>query len=129
MFDLVNDIDSYPQFLPWCRHAEIDEVGQDWVLATIHIAKAGVHQSFTTRNRLVRPERIELELVKGPFSHLYGVWRFQPLSAQACKVSFELEFLFSNLVLEKVVGPVFNHIVNTLLDAFVKQADARYAQS
>lgn len=127
MFELVNDIESYPVFLPWCRSARVLAREGDEVHATIEIAKGRVRKTFETRNRLQRPERIELRLVEGPFSRLHGVWLFQPLRGDACKVSLDLEFDFSSLLMRATVGPVFNRIADTMVDSFCKRADRVYA--
>lgn len=127
MFELVNDIESYPMFLPWCRSARVLAREGDEVRAAIEIAKGRVQKTFETRNRLQRPERIELQLVKGPFSKLHGVWLFQPLREDACKVSLDLEFDFANLLMRATVGPVFNRIADTMVDSFCKRAERVYA--
>lgn len=128
MFDLVNDLESYPEFLPWCKSVSIEEQTEDILQGSIQMSKAGINKTFTTRNHLQRPERIDLQLVNGPFKKLEGYWQFKALSEDACKVSLQLEFTFDNALLEKVVGPVFKQIANTLLDAFVKRADGLYGQ-
>lgn len=130
MFDLVNDVDAYPEFLPWCKSAAINEEGeQDGVryrIATIEVAKGGISRSFTTRNVLERPRRLQLELVDGPFRHLVGDWRFEPLDENACKVELQLTFEFSSGLMTLVFGPVFNQIGETMLDAFVRRARAQH---
>lgn len=126
MFELVNDIESYPVFLPWCRSARVIAREGDEVRAAIEIAKGRVQKTFETLNRLQRPERIELQLVEGPFSRLHGVWLFQPLRENACKVSLNLEFDFSSLLMRATVGPVFNRIADTMVDSFCKRADRVY---
>lgn len=126
MFDLVNDIDAYPQFLPWCRSAGIVRQSADDLDARIEIAKGRVHKSFTTRNLLHYPERIDLQLLDGPFSRLQGSWQFQPLRDDACKVSLRLEFEFSNALLRAAIGPIFNYIADTMVDSFCKRARQVY---
>ena len=126
MFDLVNDVASYPQFLPWCSGAEVLEQSEHELKGRLDLAKAGIKQSFTTLNKLNRPESIDINLVEGPFSKLNGRWEFQALSDNACKVSLRLEFDFLNAMLRAVVGPVFNHIANTMLESFVKRASEIY---
>ena len=126
MFDLVNDIDRYPDFLPWCGGAEILNQSDTEIEATVHIAKAGIKQAFTTRNTLERPGLIKMDLVNGPFKSLAGTWKFTVLSEKACKVELDLEFEFSTSVLEKLIGVVFNQIANSMLDAFVKRANQQY---
>jgi len=124
MFDLVNDVDSYPEFLPWCRAARVEEEGEGFRVASIDIAKGGVSRSFTTRNALDRPRSLRLELVNGPFRHLEGEWRFDALSEAACKVELHLRFEFASSIMNLVFGPVFNQIGETMLDAFVRRAKA-----
>ena len=122
MYTLVNDIENYPQFLPWCRSTRVVLCGQDELRATIEMAKGAVHKTFTTRNRM-QPERmIHIRLLEGPFQHLDGCWRFEPLRADACKVSLDMEFEFSSTLLRKVIEPVFKQIASSLVDAFCKRA-------
>ncbi|HEY5718594.1 MAG TPA: type II toxin-antitoxin system RatA family toxin [Motiliproteus sp.] len=126
MFDLVNDVASYPQFLPWCSAAEILTDGEEEMVARLYVAKAGFKYSFTTRNRLEAPDRIHMELVEGPFSALKGFWSFTPLSEDACKVSLSLVFDFSGKLTGLAMGKVFNQIAVAMVDAFCRQADQRY---
>jgi len=128
MFDLVNDVESYPDFLPWCNKAEIIEQSESELKGKISLSKAGVKQSFTTLNTLNRPESISIKLVEGPFSKLSGSWQFKALSDKACKVTLQLEFDFLNAMLQAVVGPVFNHIANTMLESFVTRASEIYTK-
>ncbi len=128
MFALVDDIDAYPEFLPWCRHARVLSRGDDEVRATIELSKGGVDKAFTTCNRLQRNKMIQMRLVEGPFKHLEGFWRFDPLGEQGCKVSLDLEFEFSSRMLGMVVGPVFSQIANSLVDSFQKRAAAVYGR-
>jgi ribosome-associated toxin RatA of RatAB toxin-antitoxin module len=127
MFELVDRVELYPQFLPWCDDARTLETRNDGKTARIDIDFHGVRAHFTTDN-LNRPgESIVVTLKDGPFRHLHGEWRFRALAADACKVEFEIAYEFATHVLEKVVGPVFSHIANTLIDAFVHRAEAVYA--
>ncbi len=126
MFELVNDIEHYPDFLLWCRSTQVFERGETEVRAMIELAKGGVHKSFTTHNLMQLDKLIEINLVNGPFSHLYGIWRFDPLGDTACKISLDMEFNFSNRLLALAVGPVFGQIVASLVDAFVKRARQIY---
>ena len=127
MFHIVDDVESYPQFLPWCDSAKIISRDQDEVRACIGIAHKGVNKTFTTSNRIQLNKVIEMRLVEGPFKHLHGFWQFQQLSESACKVSLDLEYEFSNKLLSLAVGPVFNHIANTLVDSFCKRAEQLFA--
>ncbi|SEI47730.1 Ribosome association toxin PasT (RatA) of the RatAB toxin-antitoxin module [Allopseudospirillum japonicum] len=128
MFDLVNDCESYPKFLPWCSYARLVEHGEDYLVGELEISKGGVRQRFTTRNQLKAPEHIELSLVDGPFKYLRGQWHFTPLGEQACKVSLSMEFELSGRLLNLALGSVFNQIANTLVDAFCKRADQVYGR-
>jgi ribosome-associated toxin RatA of RatAB toxin-antitoxin module len=122
LFDLVNDIPKYPEFLPWCLGARIDSLTENGVLAELTVGKAGITQSFKTRTVLSKPERIEIHLVEGMFKQLSGVWQFQALSADACKVSFNLQFEFSNKITALAMSAIFHQAADTLVDAFCARA-------
>ncbi len=121
MYALVNDVESYPQFLPWCRSARVLSRQPDEVRATLELARGGIQKSFTTLNRLQDNKMIEIRLVDGPFRRLNGYWRFDALAEQASKVSLDMDFEFAPL-LDMVLGPVFNPIANSLVDAFHQRA-------
>jgi Oligoketide cyclase/lipid transport protein len=129
MFALVTDVASYPEFLPWCDRAAVlgeDEHGMD---AEVGIAFGGIHQTFTTRNEHVPGREVRMTLVKGPFSQLEGQWKFIPLGGdeqRACKVELEMHYGFDNAALSALVGPVFDKIAGSLVDAFVKRAEQVY---
>lgn len=137
MYGLVTAVQDYPQFLPWCDRAEVLQTHDDGVTARLHIAFAGVHQSFTTRNVQIDGESVVMHLIDGPFSKLEGTWRFlplqkpgqadaegqSPLDATACKVEFSLHYAFASKTLSLVVSPVFDRIANTFVEAFVKRAE------
>jgi ribosome-associated toxin RatA of RatAB toxin-antitoxin module len=126
MYDLVNDVEAYPQFLPWCRSARVLGRDADEVRATLELAVGVVHKSFTTLNRLQKNKMIEVRLLQGPFQHLEGYWRFEALTESACKVILDMDFEFSGRILAVALGPVFSQIVHTLVDAFVKRAHQVY---
>lgn len=128
MYNLVNDIESYPQFLPWCRSTQVVVCGADEVRATIEMAKGAVHKSFTTTNRMQKHKMIDMRLLDGPFQRLEGYWCFDALRSDACKVSLDLEFEFSSAVLRRLIEPVFKQIANSLVDAFCKRAVELYGQ-
>jgi ribosome-associated toxin RatA of RatAB toxin-antitoxin module len=128
MYALVSDIESYGTFLPWCGGARIVARDAESVTAAIDIAYGGVHKTFTTRNRLSPGRGMELQLVDGPFKFLQGDWRFEVLEDQACKVSLDLEFEFSNRLLGVVVGPVFSNIANGLVESFHRRAEETYGK-
>ncbi len=129
MFTLVTDVDHYPQFLPWCDRAAVLDTTADGVVAQVGMSIGGIRQSFTTRNTHVLNERVDLALVDGPFSLLEGHWRFIPLgdgTQRACKIEFTLDYDFSSQTLAALVGPVFDKIAGSMVDAFVKRADQVY---
>lgn len=126
MFALVTDVKRYPEFLPWCDSAEILEQHADGMLARLGLSIGGLRQSFTTRNTHQPDREVHMSLVEGPFSQLEGTWTFTPLgdgSQRACKVEFSMRYGFSSVALAAVVGPVFDRIAGSLVDAFVKRAD------
>jgi ribosome-associated toxin RatA of RatAB toxin-antitoxin module len=127
MFDLVDRIDLYPQFLPWCGGSEVLEHQGSRKTARIDIDYHGVRAHFTTDNVNTPSESIVVTLKDGPFRHLHGVWRFRALAEHGCKVEFELSYEFATQLLGRVVGPVFGHIANTFIDAFVHRAEIVYA--
>ncbi|NJN39714.1 MAG: type II toxin-antitoxin system RatA family toxin [Gammaproteobacteria bacterium] len=124
LYALVEDVESYPAFLPWCAAAEVRARDGPQVVVTLRIRFHGVRQQFTTRNTLVAGERIEMALVEGPFRRLDGVWRFVPLGADACRVELRIDYELGSPLLARAVGPTFDQIANTLVDAFVRRADA-----
>lgn len=128
MFDLVNDFESYPEFLPGCRQARLIEQDKAHLVGEMTLGRAGIEQSFTTRNDLYEPERIELSLVKGPFKRLRGRWQFIPMGQDACKVSLEMEFEFASRLLGMAFGKVFQQIAGQLVDAFTHRADNVYGR-
>jgi ribosome-associated toxin RatA of RatAB toxin-antitoxin module len=129
MFDLVDRCEDYQQFLPWCGGADLHERTDTLTVATIHINYHGIKAHFSTENTKVRPFEMHIRLREGPFRHLDGHWLFTPLGDTACKVEFHLHYQFSNRLLEKALGPVFNHIANTFVDSFVKRAEQVYRRS
>jgi ribosome-associated toxin RatA of RatAB toxin-antitoxin module len=128
MFALVDDIDAYPEFLSGCRRTRVLSRSADEVRATIELSKGGVEKAFTTCNRAQQNKMIEMHLIEGPFKHLNGFWRFDPLGEDGCKVSLDLEFEFASRVLSVVVGPVFSQIANSLVDSFMKRAVEVYGK-
>ncbi len=126
MYRLVDDIKSYPEFLPWCSQANEIERTEDAVKAAISIAKGSLHKTFTTKNSLTQYHEIEMELIDGPFKKLHGFWRFDRLDEHACKVSLDLTFDFSSKMLSLTVGPLFSQVANTMVDSFVERAKVIY---
>lgn len=129
MYQLVNDVASYPQFLPWCKSTQILSASEDEIRATLVLAGGGMQKAFTTCNRLQKDKMIEIRLIDGPFHNLQGFWRFDELSEnQHCQITLDLEFEFANKLIAFSVGPVFNHVANTLVDAFSKRAVQVYGK-
>ncbi len=126
MFDLVNDVAAYEKFLPWCDRSEVLSSNEDELSATLTVARAGVTQSFTTRNLLARPESIHMTLVDGPFSMLDGRWTFTALGEDGCKVEMTLKFDFDNRLINMAVSKVFESAAEKLVDAFCERADQVY---
>lgn len=126
MFELVKNVQDYPRFLPWCQSSHIISSDEKHVEATLDIAWSGIHKSFTTRDYLYPFERIDITLVQGPFKHLEGRWGFHALGEHGCKVNMELEFELTGNIFDKVFQPIFNHIANSLVDAFCKRAAEIY---
>ncbi|MCX7627434.1 MAG: type II toxin-antitoxin system RatA family toxin [Methylophilaceae bacterium] len=128
MFRLVDEIERYPEFLPWCGGAELKWRDESSTIATLHIDYHGLKQQFTTRNTKRYPTLMDIRLVDGPFHRLEGIWQFTPLAADACRIDFELHYEFANAWLDKLIAPVFGHIANTFVDAFVERAEKLFAK-
>jgi ribosome-associated toxin RatA of RatAB toxin-antitoxin module len=126
MFDLVNDIEAYPQYMDGCVGAQILRREGDWLEARLDLSKGGVSQSFVTRNELFAPHTMTLSLIDGPFSHLEGKWQFTPLGEHACKVIFILDFMLKNRLLGVAVGRLFESMVNKQVDALCARAKTIY---
>lgn len=126
MFDLVNAVETYPDFLSGCVRTEVISRTDNELVATLHLAKGGLKYQFSTRNELERPGRMTLQLVEGPFSRLQGEWKFIPLSEDACKVVLSLEFEMGNKLTSLAVGKLFEQVATSMVDAFVSRADTVY---
>jgi ribosome-associated toxin RatA of RatAB toxin-antitoxin module len=129
MYVLVTRVSQYPEFLPWCDHAYVVDQDASGMTAEVGLSFGGVRQSFTTRNTHTEASRVDMVLVNGPFSHLDGQWNFHPIgdgSQRACKVELTLNYGFDNATLGKLVGPVFDRLAASLVDAFVKRAQQVY---
>ena len=127
MFDLVDRVEDYPKFLPWCGGTQLFERTSSKTAARIDIRYHGLKAHFSTENAKDYPKSMTIALTDGPFRHMDGGWRFTPLGDSACKVEFRLHYEFSSRLLEKALGPVFNHIANTFVESFVKRAGELYA--
>ncbi|MEQ1589347.1 MAG: type II toxin-antitoxin system RatA family toxin [Gallionella sp.] len=129
MFNLVDKVEDYPKFLPWCGGASVKDVEGSTVHATVHINYHHLKQHFTTQNVRTPPHQIDITLQDGPFKQLDGHWHFIPLSETACKIEFRLHYEFSSKLLEKLVGPVFHYITNSFVDAFIHRAEKVYTNT
>ena len=129
MCGLVEDIEAYPEFLPWCRSSRILMRDGDLVEAELEIARSGFHKRFATRNLHKGRDEIHISLLRGPFSHLEGAWRFQSLREDASKISLEIDFELSGKLADLAFGAVFNQICNTLVGAFTDRAKALYGKA
>lgn len=126
MFELVNGIEDYPRFLPWCHSSHVVSQTEHEVVASLEINWKGMHKSFTTRNRLTPYEKIEITLINGPLHRLDGVWHFYALDEKACKITLDMDFEFTGRFIDRLFQPVFQHIANTFVDAFCKRAAELY---
>ena len=128
VYALVNDIEAYPEFLPWCSAARVDYADADEMRATIEMHRGGLRKSFSTCNRVQKDKMIEVRLVRGPFKHLEGYWRFDALGDGGCRISFDLQFEFASRLISMTLGPVFNQIAKTMVDAFCQRAVEVYGR-
>ena len=126
MFDLVNDVARYPEFLPGCSGSRVIEFSDSAMVASVDVSKAGISKTFTTSNRLADGVEILMELVDGPFKKLQGGWYFTPLDDQACKVELKLEFEFSSRMIEIAFGKIFNELTTNMVSAFTQRAKQVY---
>jgi ribosome-associated toxin RatA of RatAB toxin-antitoxin module len=122
LYDLVNDVPRYSEFLPWCSAARILEQSDGHMKARLEIAKGGLSQHFVTENTLVPGQSIVMDLVEGPFNQLHGVWTFKALGEKACKISLDLSFDYAGPIVRATLGPLFNQAANTFVDAFCQRA-------
>ena len=129
MFNLVDDVENYPKFLPWCNQTRVEFRDDKKTVATLHINYHSVKSHFTTENEKEIPLRMSIKLVDGPFRRLEGTWHFKALAENACKIEFQLSYEFSSKIFEKIIGSVFSQIANTFVEAFVKRADEVYGVS
>jgi len=125
MFKLVDDVENYPNFLPWCGSTRIIHRDSEITRASIEINFKGIRQSFTTENIKKSDQLMYIRLIDGPFKHLSGSWLFNKLDVNSCQIELTLEYQFSNILLETLISPVFNIIANTFIDEFIKEANRR----
>jgi ribosome-associated toxin RatA of RatAB toxin-antitoxin module len=128
MYELVADVEAYPQFLPGCSAARVQSRSEDELVGSLTLARGPLHTTFTTRNRLAPPDQISMQLIDGAFRDLRGEWGFAALGEQGCRVTLELAFEFANPVKDMLLGPAFEGICNQLVDAFVERARRVYGK-
>jgi len=129
MYDLVNDVGAYAEFLPWCKSSKVIDQSDREMIASIEMSRGVLNSTFTTRNRLQPDSMIEISLVDGPFRKLGGFWKFSQLkSNNACKISLELDFEFDSRLMSIAANPVFTQIANSLVDSFSKRAVEVYGE-
>jgi ribosome-associated toxin RatA of RatAB toxin-antitoxin module len=126
LYALVEDVEAYPRFLPWCLAAQVHERAPGATLATLTVGMRGLRQSLTTRNENRPGEAIDMRMVEGPFRHFAASWRFRPLGDAAAKIEFEIAYEFASRSLARLLEPVFERIADTIVDAFKKRADEIY---
>ena len=126
LFDLVNDVRAYPQFLPWCAVGEVLEQSDEHMLAALTVAKGSVSQRFLTKNTLNPGRGIEMSVREGPFTDLHGIGEFKALGEKACKISLDLTFEYAGPLVKATLGPLFTQAANTLVDAFCQRAKQLY---
>lgn len=128
MYDLVNDVQAYPAYLPLCREVKLLASTPASLRATITLAKGKIKLAFTTDNSMEAGKTITMKLVDGPFKRLHGVWRFEPLETGGCEASFRLDFEFSSTLLGMAFGGFFKEVVESLVDAFCREAARKYGE-
>ena len=122
MYQLVNEVENYPQFIDGCDGAEILESSEHLMVARLFVTKSGFSQAFTTRNQLILNEQISMDLVDGPFEYLRGTWRFISLDDSASKIEFDLDFKFKNALLGMAFGKAFQQLAENMVQSFIQQA-------
>ena len=126
MYDIVNDVERYPEFLPWCAEGKLLSHSETALEASIHMKKGRLNQRFSTRNTMQPGATINIDLIDGPFKKLTGTWNFHSVADKGCKIELRMEFEFSSRIISKLIGPVFTQIANSLVDAFCQRAHQIY---
>ena len=126
MYSLVNDVDAYPQFLPWCSNSHVLEKSEHRMKASLTLKAGKIKQSFTTENSMRPDELIEVHLLEGPFKHLNGSWHFEAISDTECNIALDMTFQFKNRILKMALESVFQKIIDTLVDSFTDRARQLY---
>ena len=128
MYSLVNNIEAYPEFLPWCTDANVSNANEHQLTASVALEAGKIKQTFTTENTMQPGKFIKMQLVKGPFKYLHGFWQFQPINNHASTVSLDMEFEFKNKLLKLALNTTFNKIMDSLVSSFIKRAEDVYGK-
>lgn len=128
MYNLVNDIKNYPKYIPWCSSTKIIEENPTFITATIYVEYLKIKTNFTTKNTLKPYSKIELNLISGPFSIFSGFWFFDKVDENSSNITFEINYKFNNIILEKIFGSVFYLLCTNIIDCFIKEADKIYGK-
>ncbi|MFN8770151.1 MAG: type II toxin-antitoxin system RatA family toxin [Neisseriaceae bacterium] len=123
IFEIVSDIEHYPNYLPWCSKSEIRRENENVVIGSVFIEYLKIKTHFVTKNINTPYSKIDMELVEGPFKFMQGSWQFTPLGENGCKIDFVLKYKFTNSIIERVIGPVFNYITKNIVDSFILYAN------
>ncbi|MCY4641174.1 MAG: type II toxin-antitoxin system RatA family toxin [Gammaproteobacteria bacterium] len=126
MYRLVNDIEAYSEFVPWCDRSEVLRSTAEETEATLHFSRGGFGASMTTRNELIENRKVIVNLVEGPFKHLKGIWQFHEVDERTCKVELEIKFAFSNRLYAFTLGPIFHSLANRMIAVFRQRAKETY---
>ncbi|NQY51484.1 MAG: type II toxin-antitoxin system RatA family toxin [Piscirickettsiaceae bacterium] len=130
MYNLVNDVEAYPLFLPWCNNSTIISKSEDVIAASLDLTKGGICRTFSTRNTLIEDESITIEMIDGPFRHLEGCWQFEPFKyGTGCQIQLHINFDFSNRIIKIALEPIFTQILGSLVNAFYKRAQDIYGNN
>ena len=122
IFNLINDIKSYPDYLPWCTRSEVKEESADIIIGKIFISKSFINWNFSTKNTIKKNESISLELVDGPFESLTGKWLFSSINQFNTRVSLDIDYKFKSSIIELSIEPIFTSIMNSILESFIQEA-------
>jgi len=128
MYNLVSDFPQYKNFLPWCANSRVLSSGTNYIVGRIDISYMIVKIHYTTKNTSYNKDKIEMQLVDGPFKNMHGYWEFIPHLDSGCKLRFKLVYQFENFIVEKVIGKVFNMVISSIIDSFMLEAAKRYGK-
>ena len=122
IFNLINDVENYPNYLPWCTSTEVDRKSESLLIGKIFVSKSFIRWNFSTKNQIKKNESIKLELVDGPFDSLDGQWLFSPIDEHNTKVSLEISYKIKSSIIELSIEPIFTSIMNSILESFIQEA-------